>query len=133
VILDTQFLGGLVEQKPAARAKARELEDRGVPIRVPAGVVWEVYYGVENAAEEKRETLRRGYERLLQVYPVVNVDHGLARRAGELRGTHTRSNSLKNLDGADSMVAATGLSYDEAVVSNDSDFQDVDGLRVETY
>jgi predicted nucleic acid-binding protein len=30
-------------------------------------------------------------------------------------------------------VAAIGLEYNEPVVSNDTDFQDVDGLIVETY
>ena len=104
MILDTQFLGGLVEQWPDARSKAKE-----------------------------RDTLREGYDRLFRACAVVDVDETLARRAGEIRGRHARSDSLSNLDGADSMVAATALAYDESVVSNDGDFGDVDGLAVETY
>lgn len=43
------------------------------------------------------------------------------------------SDRLSDLDGADSIVAAHGLLLDEPVVSNDEDFQDVDGLDVVTY
>lgn len=133
MILDTQFLGGLVEQEPEARSKATELDQRDVPVRIPSPVVWEAYYGVAEAPERKRSTLETGYERLFQTVPIVDVDYTLARRAGELRGKHARSESLSDLDGADSIVAATGLSYDEPVLSNDKDFQDVKELDVETY
>ena len=133
MILDTEFLGSLVEQTPAAREKAGELDAREAPVRVPAMVVWELYYGVANAPEGARETLRVGYEKLFQSYPVVEMDDSLARRAGQIRGRHARSDSLATLDGADSAVAATALSCDEPVVSNDRDFRGVDGLTVETY
>jgi predicted nucleic acid-binding protein len=57
----------------------------------------------------------------------------VARRAGELNGEHMKSDRLAELDGADSIVAAHGLLLDEPVVSNDDDFQDVEGLEVVTY
>jgi len=133
VILDTEFLGSLVEQAPAAVEKAGELDARNAPVRVPAMVVWELYHGVANAPEASRGTLRAGYEKLFESYPVVELDDSLARRAGRIRGRHARSDSLATLDGADSAVAATALSYDEPVVSNDRDFRDVDGVTVEAY
>lgn len=133
MILDTEFLGSLVEQKPAAKQKAAELDASGVPTRVPAMVTWEVYYGISNAPADHRDVLEAGYEKLFQSFPVVELDDSLARKAGRLRGEHARSDSLATLDGADSSVAATALSLDEPVVSNDADFQDVDGLDVETY
>nr|WP_231736883.1 PIN domain-containing protein [Halobacterium sp. CBA1126] len=131
--MDTQFLGSLVEQKPAALQKAGELDAAGVPTRVPSMVTWEVYYGVSKAPDAKRRTLETGYEKLFESFPVVEFDDTLARRAGRLRGEHAHSDSLADLDGADSAVAATALKFDEPVVSNDADFEDVDGLTVETY
>lgn len=133
MILDTQYLGSLVEQLPNARAKAAALDDRDVPIRVPSAVVWEIYYGIGKTPETKRITLQRAYKRLLRAFPVVDLDDDLGRRAGVLRGKHADSDRLKNLDGADSIVAATALAKGEPVVSNDEDFQDVEGLIVETY
>lgn len=133
MILDTEFLGSLVEQQPNARAKARELDDRDSILRVPAMVVWEVFDGIENAPEPERELLETGYNRLFETKPVVELTDELARQAGRLRGRHARSDSLPNLDGADSAVAATALAYNEPVVSNDTDFTGIDGLTVETY
>ena len=133
MILDTQFLGELVEQNPNARTKAAELDAADVVVRIPSLVVWEIFYGVSKAPPGKEEPLREAYEQLFEVKPVVDLDEELARDAGELRGRHSKSDDLRTLDGADSAVAATALHYDEPVVSNDSDFQDVDGLSVETY
>lgn len=133
MILDTEFLGSLVEQTPAAKQKAGELDDTDVPVRVPAMVVWEVYYGVSNAPKAKRDPLETAYETLFQSFPVVEMDDSLARQAGRIRGRHARSDSLATLDGADSAVAATALAYDEPVVSNDGDFGDVAELTVEPY
>lgn len=133
MILDTEFLGSLIEQHPDARQKAGKLDAEDVPVRVPSLVVWEIYYGVSNSTVKNRETLRTGYEKLLQSVPVVDLSEELARRAGEIRGRHSRSDSIPNLDGADSAVAATAISYGEPVLSNNQDFQDVDGLDVVTY
>lgn len=134
MILDTQYLGALADGDEEARKKARELDQSVVPARIPTAVVWEVYTGIGNAPlEEQGEKLRALYERLIASRSTVDLSPEVARRAGELNGHHMNSDEAKDLDGADSVVAAHGLVLDEAIVSNDSDFQDVDGLDVETY
>ncbi|WP_311172581.1 PIN domain-containing protein [Halobellus ordinarius] len=134
MILDTQFLGALVDGSDGARAKAAEIDDRRVPTRVPTAVVWEAYTGIGNAASaETARQLRGLYERLLANHSTVALTPDVSQRAGELNGTHLKSDTLTDLDGADSIVAAHGLLLDEPVVSNDGDFQDIDGLEVVTY
>ena len=134
MILDTQFLGALVDRSDAARAKARELDEQQVATQVPTAVVWEAYTGIGNVASvDTARQLRGLYERLLESRSTLDLTPEVARRACELNGEHLKSDSRKQLDGADSIVAAHGLLLDEPVVSNDSDFQDVDGLTVETY
>lgn len=134
MILDTQYLGALVDGDPAAREKAEELDEQVVPTRVPTAVVWEAYTGVGNVVPaEEGEKLRDLYERLLASRLIVDLSPEVARRAGELNGEHLNSDVLNELDGADSVVAAHGLLLDEPVVSNDSDFQSVEGLEVVSY
>jgi predicted nucleic acid-binding protein len=134
VILDTQFLDRLVEQDEAALRTAAELDAGGAPTRLPSTVVWELSYGIGKLADEGRaEVLRRAYERLFASRSPLEPDAGVARRAGLLRGRHAASDEPRTLDGAESFVAAHGLTLDEAVVSNDADFRDVEGLRVETF
>jgi len=134
MILDTQFLGALVDGDTDARRKATEIDELRVPARVPTAVVWEAYTGIGNVAPGRTADRLRGlYERLLATRPIVDLTPEVSRHAGELNGKHRQSDSLSELDGADSIVAAHGLRRDEPVVSNDRDFQDVDGLSVITY
>ena len=133
MILDTQYLGALVDGNEAAREKARELDSRDVPTRIPTAVLWEAYTGIGNApSSEGRTQLRSLYERLHASRSTVELTPETARRAGELNGTHLQSDTLADLDGADSVVAAHGLLFDEPVVSNDVDFLDVVNLDVVT-
>jgi predicted nucleic acid-binding protein len=129
MILDTEFLISLQENDDSAIEKAAELD--GVPARIPTMVVWELFASV--GAGNDPIGNRKKYETLLNAFPLVELDEHIARRAGVLYGTHVASDTLKELDGADSVVAATGLTMDQPVVSNDGDFQDVEGLAVETY
>lgn len=75
----------------------------------------------------------RDYEALVANKPVVPLDENVSRRAGVLEGNHLVSDSKPNLGPTDAIVAATGLTYNEPVVTSDMDFQQVDGLQVETF
>lgn len=133
MILDTVFLGDLADQVPAARELARDLDERQVPTRVPTVVVWEAFTGVGNAYPDRAEELRAVYERLLASHSTVDLDPATARRGGLLNGEFIRSDTDAELDDVDSIVAAHGLRLDEPVVTNDDDFQAVDGLDLVTY
>lgn len=134
MILDTQFLGQLTERDERAVRRAEEIDAEGLPRRVPTAVVSEIYYGIGRVESKKHSvTLQRSYRRLFESLSILDLDEDTARRAGVLRGKHAVSDSRSQLDGADSVVAAHGLALDEPVVSNDGDFQDVDGLDVSRY
>lgn len=131
MILDTEFLVALKAEQPPALEAAAELEAADVPTRIPTPVVLEVYRSV-GAGDDPHENAR-GYEALMSAKPVVDLDENIARRAGALEGAHLVNDSKPDLGTVDAIVAAIGLVYNEAVVTNDEDFEAVDGLRVETY
>jgi len=134
VILDTNYVGALVEQDPGALALARDVDGSLAALRLPTAVVWELFYGLGKLDDTQySKSLRRKYSAILNGMATVDVDDFIARRAGTLRGKHSASDSLRDLDGADSIVAAHGMAWNEPVVSNDGDFQDVEGLDVVTY
>ena len=53
--------------------------------------------------------------------PLVGIDENLARRAGVIEGVHYASNEKPQLGPADALITATGLQFNEAVVSTDED------------
>jgi tRNA(fMet)-specific endonuclease VapC len=91
--------------------------------------VQELYVAV--GAESESFTNARKYEALVANKPVVGMDEAIARQAGALEGQHIASDSKPDLGTGDAVVAATGLQYNEPVVTSDRDFTAVDGLPVE--
>lgn len=61
------------------------------------------------------------------------MDENIARRAGLIEGQHLTSETKPTLGPGDAIVAATGLVHNEPVVTNDSNFESVEGLVVELY
>ena len=131
MILDTEFLISLRAGESGAVDLAADLEAASVPTRVPAVVVQELYVGV-GAGDDATENAR-AYEALVANKPVVDLDENIARRAGVLEGHHLTSDAKPTLGPGDATVAATGLVFNEPVVTNDADFEHVDGLSVERY
>lgn len=129
MILDTEFLIELDAENPDAEALATELEAANVPLRVPTVVIQELYVAV-GAGDAPHENARK-YEALIRNKPVVDMDETIARRAGALEGIHLASDTKPALGPGDAIIAATGLQYNEPVVTNDRDFTHVDGLAVE--
>jgi len=130
MILDTNFLIELDAGSEEATALARELEDDGVPLRVPTIVTfeWFISVGKGSAADANR----RAFRRLVSDKPTVELTDSIARRAGELEGVHQGSDSKVRLGYGDAIVAATALEFDEPVVTTDADFEEVEGLAVST-
>lgn len=127
-----RIVGFLSRLKPWASSLILcELELADRPLRIPTVVVHEIYRAV-GMSDRPNDNADR-YEKFFSSRPVVPLDENIARRAGVLDGKSMASDANKSLGVADAVIAATGLVHDEAVVSDDSDLMDVDGLEVETY
>lgn len=132
MIVDTSFFIAVDGDDPDARRKARELESESVPLRVPTAVVMELYVSVGLGSTPNANV--RSMEPLLANQPVVALDENVARRAGVLLGVHRDHETKPQLGPVDAIVAATGLVFNEAVVTgDDEDFESVDGLDIETW
>ena len=129
MILDTNFLGALKDQNSGARSKADELEASDVPLRVPTVVWFELFIPVGHTSQQRYKIKdQQAYRRLIANKPTVELTRSIAKRAGVLEGEHRQSNDKLKLGPADAIVASTALELNEPVVSDDGDFDDVDGL-----
>lgn len=131
MILDTNFIVALrIDQN--ARALARKHETNGLPQRIPATTVSELYVAVGkgNMANENA----RKYEELIANLPAVPTSENIARRAGSIAGLHEASDSKPSIGLADATIAATALVCNEPVVTDDvDDFDSVDGVDIVTW
>lgn len=132
MILDTEFLIGIGEESEAAIAKAGQLEELGVPLRVPCMAVYELFLSVGIGDFPSQNRLE--IEAVIANKPIVGVTESIAKRAGVIEGELQASDQKAHIGPVDAVIAATGIEYSEPVVSNDiSDFDQVDGLTVESY
>ncbi len=132
MILDTSYIVALDDENPGALALSRRHDAAGVPQRLPSILLLELYIGVGAGTQSYHNA--RKYEELVGNLPVVGLDENIARRAGALEGIHQMHDDKSSLGVRDAVIAATGLVYNEPVVTDDTgDFGGVDGLRVETW
>lgn len=131
MILDTEFLISLRANEEAAVDLARKLEEEALPTRIPTVVIQELYAGVGAGTTPERN--ERAFEALIGNKPIVPLDEHVARHAGRLEGEHLTSDAKPSLGPVDAVVAATGLSASEPVVTNDGGFEHVDDLEVVLY
>jgi predicted nucleic acid-binding protein len=128
MIIDTSFLRALDEERRVAERLASELEASDVPLRVPTPVLYELY--ISAGAGDDPALNAHSNEALVATLPIADLDENIAGKPG----IHRQSDQKPDLDPVDSMVAATGLTYNEPVVTGDrSDFGSVDGLAIESW
>lgn len=134
MILDTTFLGSIKDQNGNALSKARNLESTGRNLKIPTIVIYELFISVGKTDDTKYKIKdQRAYQRLQASKQILELTEPISKTAGILEGTHQRSDSKKDLGPGDAIVAATGIHYNEPVVTDDGDFDDVKGLQVENF
>lgn len=130
MILDTSFLIDLFDGRQDAFEKGRELSTGGVVQRVPSPVVMELSYGAEFRGDKER----RNVQNALQMYPIVEQDETIARRAGQLIAqADQQADGESGIDRVDPMIAAVADINDEPVLTANVEHFEMLGVAVETY
>lgn len=130
MILDTSFLIDLFDGRQRAFNTGLELAEADVVQRVPSPVVMELSYGVMFGDEDERRNVRNA----LRMYPIVEQNEVIARRAGQLLAeVDLAGGGESGIDKVDPMVAAVSDLYDEPVLTANVDDFDALGVDVESY
>lgn len=130
-IVDTMVLGALIQPgdtHPAAPGYRQRIGDRAVLISFVT--LAEIRYGALKA--NWGEFRRRGLERDLARFTVVQPDDALITRCAELRDVCERRGHplAQKVHDADRWIAATALRLDAVLVSDDGIFRDVPALTL---
>lgn len=133
MILDSTFLIDIEAEHGPALEKARELENDGLPLRIPMIVVYELFISIRKGANPEEN--RRAVEHVLEGFPLVPATESIAKRAGRFEGDIQRRHG-SGIGPADAILASTAIEFDEPIVTdNVRDYEKVpsDDLRIETY
>jgi tRNA(fMet)-specific endonuclease VapC len=131
MILDTSFVEDVAREDEAALATADRLAANGVPERLSAMTVYELYWGVgyvETPREEKAVV-----DAVLETKEIYDVTPEIARKAGRIAGRLSREGRPLH-DPGDEIIGATGVVHEEPVLTDTVDhFEQIPGLEVESY
>jgi predicted nucleic acid-binding protein len=128
MIADTDFLIDLMKRDAGARQKLRELEAEGIPVKIPAMAILELYIGV---GAEMTDDEERKVREVLQPHPFVPMTDEISRRAGRRIGKGNTSKLKKNK--GDAAIGATGEVEGEPVLTRNVDDFEAFGFDIETY
>lgn len=131
MILDTSFVEDVARERPAAMERAWTLAAEGIPERLSAMALYELYWGVGyvDTPEDERDRV----DAVLDTKDVYGVTPEVARKAGRIAGTLAREGTPLHDPGGE-IVGATGVVHDEPVLTANADhFDRIPGLQVETY
>lgn len=131
MILDTAFIEDIAREDDAALAKAATLREEGIPERLSAMTLYELYWGV-GYVEKSREAIDR-LDAVLGTKEIYDITPPVARKAGRIAGTLTAKGRAVN-DPGDELIGATGIVHDEPVLTSNVDhFERIPDLAVDTY
>jgi tRNA(fMet)-specific endonuclease VapC len=129
IVLDTSFIVDLLRGRERAQEKLTRFEDEGESVCTTSINVLELYRGVflSKRVDENLITLIELLDKLIvldlneDAYEIFGAISALFRAGGRPVGD------------MDEAIAAIALAYDAAIVSRDSHFQRVPGLKIVGY
>lgn len=125
VLLDTNIVVGLFKDDPAIRRSLAQHPE----VLVPAVVLGELYYGAQKSARVDKNLQQ--INRFLTEAAVIEsnaataYEYGLIKNELRLKGLPIPENDL--------WIAAVARQHDLVLVSRDSHFNHVDGLKLESW
>jgi predicted nucleic acid-binding protein len=128
MIADTDFLIALAGNDPEAHAKLSELEEAGVPVKIPAMAMLEFYIGVAAVGTDDQEADAR---RILSGQPFVPMDEEIAMRAGRRIG-ELGATQFKKEKGDAAIGATADVEGEPVLTRNVEDFENL-GFEVESW
>ena len=129
VFLDTDLLVGFLRGDSASEAKLRELEESGEEIRVTAITAYELLKGASSTA---RQISNMGAARLLlRAFTLVELGMESCDAAAKVYSELRRKGST--IGEFDILIAGTVIATGDRLVTRDSHFSAVKGLKVEGW
>jgi len=130
MIADTSFLIDIMKSDKEAIKKAEEIEKNGNTIAVTSISIFELFVGVTLSIKQDRE--RNKINRILKGLPIISFDEDSAIEAGKIFAQKRKNGML--IDPEDSMIAGICSRRNEILITrNIKHFNDIEGLRIESY
>jgi predicted nucleic acid-binding protein len=125
IVIDTSVLIDALHRKQAALRKIRQLEETGETLCTTQINVLELYKGVYSPS--KSEAGLKKVKMLLDAFVILSIDEDAYEMFGELAAELRRRGEA--IGDFDELIASIALANEAAILSSDSHFRHVPGLK----
>jgi predicted nucleic acid-binding protein len=130
MILDTNFIIDLMENKPDAVAKIEQLHQHQLPIFIASPTIFELWTGVAYGNQPERE--KQKIKLIIENQRILELTKASAEEAGIINGTLQKQGQI--IDPEDCLIAGIALQHNEPLLTrNIKHFQRIKRLKIETY
>jgi tRNA(fMet)-specific endonuclease VapC len=127
MILDTSFVIDFFRGQKDAVQKAQELDRTGEPLFITSVTFFELWQGLDAKIADKKKKL----ENFADAFGMFPLDMESAKRGGEIH-SDLRSRGAQ-IDPEDSMISGIAIKNSQTLLTRDTHFARIKGLRVEAY
>lgn len=130
MIADTSFIIDLMIGEKAAISKAKEIEDKNIPLSLSAPTLFELYVGI--SLSHKREEEKARVLNVIDSMPFLPLDIESTKAGGQIYAEKSRVGL--RIDPEDAMIAGIARVNGEKVLTrNLKHLQDIPGVNLEKY
>jgi predicted nucleic acid-binding protein len=122
MILDTNFLIDILQNKKIAIKKLKELKKKKEPLLLPPGALYELYLGAES-----EEQIKRIENELNRAELTPNTE----KEAAKIRKNLTSQG--KPISSIDYLIAGKAREINEKILTNDQHFNRINQVKIENY
>ena len=129
MILETSFIIDFLRNEANAVSKIQKLRQENIPIQITTPSIFELWSGASSL--EKSERQKNNLAMFIQEQLIIPLDAESAEKAGKIDGTLVKKGL--QIQAEDCMIAGIAIKNNISLLTKDSDFKRIDGLKIEEY
>lgn len=129
MILETSVIIDFLRNEPKTVSKIQELRNQNIPLQITTPSVFELWSGASSL--EKSDEKVSELKTFIQEGVIIPLDVESAEKSGKINGTLIKKGLKIQL--VDCMIAGIAIKYNISLLTKDSDFERIEGLKIEKY
>lgn len=129
MILDTTFVVDLIKNQEFALSKLKQLEKENIPYAIASPTIFELWSGLISLEKSEKEKLK--VVSLINEQIIFALDAKSAEESGKIDGWLIRNGKM--IQPEDCMIAGIAKNNNKTLLTRDSHFDRIGGLKIEKY
>ena len=129
MILETSVIIDFLRNDLKTVSKIQDLRNQNIPLQITTPSIFELWSGASSIEKSDKKTAE--LKVFIQEQVVIPLDIESAEKSGKINGFLIKKGLKIQL--VDCMIAGMAIKYNLPLLTKDSDFDRIEGLKIEKY